>query len=105
MRILAQSKAIGRIKTLKEAHLEYLGPSERMFHLYLTLVVYDSRVFHFDSPKSFYNLYSRQGQQQNELHEISDKVASSFFIIIHFLLARDGYGYAWRVSDYPLLQE
>lgn len=34
MKILAQSKAIGRIKTLKEAHLEYLG-SFVAFEFYL----------------------------------------------------------------------
>eukprot|EP01128_Nolandella_sp_AFSM9_P000442 TRINITY_DN10601_c0_g1_i1.p1 TRINITY_DN10601_c0_g1~~TRINITY_DN10601_c0_g1_i1.p1 ORF type:complete len:614 (-),score=152.54 TRINITY_DN10601_c0_g1_i1:136-1725(-) len=59
---LARSKAIGRVKTLKETNLEYL--------------VYDSQTFHFDSPKSFYNLYSRSGQQQQEQTEIADKLAS-----------------------------
>jgi len=64
MKKLAESRAMVRIRTLKEAPLEYL--------------VYDSNVFHFGTPKSFYNLYNARGEGQGvEQNEIAEKLTSA----------------------------
>ncbi len=55
--------------------------------LWLTYaLVYDSRVFHFDSPKSFYNLYARDGRQTEEHNEIAERVRPLFSPMLTCLL-------------------
>jgi len=88
MKLLAGSRAISRIKTLREAHVQYLGNLPSLLPLSFThfvflnrsfFSVYDSHTFHFDTPKSFFNLYSRQGLQQPEFAEIAEKVTICTF--------------------------
>eukprot|EP01125_Pyxidicula_operculata_P021399 TRINITY_DN8225_c0_g1_i1.p1 TRINITY_DN8225_c0_g1~~TRINITY_DN8225_c0_g1_i1.p1 ORF type:complete len:621 (+),score=154.98 TRINITY_DN8225_c0_g1_i1:222-1865(+) len=63
MKALSQARVMPRVKTFKEANFEYL--------------VYDSHTFHFDYPRSFYNLYSKtQTSQNEERSSISDKLAT-----------------------------
>jgi len=62
LRGLAQTAVMARIKTLKEVNLQYL--------------VYDSHIFHFDTPSSLFHLYSQIGNQSAEQKEIAERLAS-----------------------------
>jgi len=62
---LGQSKVAGRISTCKVADINFL--------------VYDSHTFHFGTPKSFWNLFSRNSQRnqvQDEINSIAEKICS-----------------------------
>uniref|UniRef100_A0A6B2L018 Uncharacterized protein n=1 Tax=Arcella intermedia TaxID=1963864 RepID=A0A6B2L018_9EUKA len=68
IKALSQGRVMARIKTLKEVNLQYL--------------VYDSILFHFDAPKSFFNLYSPLAQgTKADLQEMSDRLASVLAIL------------------------